>query len=358
VNRLEFGNGEASHHLIIDTATPGSAADAKLHEYAIGDQVECLSSQSVFGEGFEFTGGVQRPYGQVSFPEGVGRIYHGGQRIVFDFHYYNTGDAPVQARSAVNYHLTDEANVEHIAKVVGFSNFLIDTPPGESRSFVGECQYTQDVMVPSITRHTHRWGTDFTVWFSGGDKDGEHIWTSHDFQEDTLHEFEQPLLMKAGEGFRFECDYQNPEAAPLRFGPNATDEMCILFSLAWEAEGDTLSPQGCQIVQLGDDGIGRPLDPGSYPAPTAEQVQACRDGADLDPTCEECACNNCGAVIADCTADADCAPILECVQTTGCSGMACAGDCADAINQHSPGTGKLIQLGSCLGATCSTLCTF
>src|SRR5205814_2125335 len=124
----------------------------------------------------------------------------------------------------------------HIAEVIGFNDFTIDTPPHKTASFTGECHYTQDVNVASITRHTHRWGTDYSVWFSGGARDGEHIWTSHNFEEDTNHPFDAPLLMKAGEGFRFECNYDNPESHDLRFGPNATDEMCILFSIAWEAE--------------------------------------------------------------------------------------------------------------------------
>jgi hypothetical protein len=357
VNRIEFGNGSASHHLIIDTAKPGTAAEAKLAEMNVGDQVECLSSQSVFGDGFEFTGGVQRPYGEVSFPPGVGRVYHGGQRFVFDFHYYNTGAETVQARSAVNFHLTEADNVKRIARVVAFNNFLIDTPPGETRSFTGECHYNADVEVPNITRHTHRWGTDFEVWFSGGARDGESIWTSHDFQEETSFDFDEPLLMKAGEGFRFRCDFRNTETHSLRFGPNATDEMCILFSLAWEAEeGTPLPAQDCSIVQMGDDGIGRALETGSFPAPTPEQEQACRDGSERAPACEDCSCGTCGAVIAECAGDADCRAILDCLQAAGCSDQTCAGVCADTINAHSSGTGKLIQVATCVSTSCADAC--
>jgi hypothetical protein len=355
VNDLEFANGQSSHHLIIDAALPDTQAETRLAGMKVGDRVECLSSQAAFGDGFEFVGGVQRPYGDIAFPEGVGRVYHGGQRFVFDYHYYNTTEKVVPARSAVNFHLTKEADVKHIARVVGFYNFTIDTPPGEKSSFIGECRYKQDVMVPGLTRHTHRWGTDFSTWFAGGPHDGEHIWTSTNFQEDTNHPFDAPLLVKKGEGFRFQCDYQNTENQALRFGPNARDEMCILFSLAWDA-GDAMNipDQDCQIVQIGDDGIGRGSDGQAFRPPTATEITACSatPNTGLSAECQDCACKACGGVITDCTNDADCKPILDCVQTSGCNGQACAGVCGSVINDHSSGTGLLISLSSCLGASC------
>ncbi|HVU00566.1 MAG TPA: hypothetical protein VHE30_02400 [Polyangiaceae bacterium] len=359
VNRLEFGNGDHSHHLIVNAALPGGAAEAKLATMKIGDQVPCLSSQGAFGDGFEFMGGIQRPYGDMSFPAGVGRVYHGGQRIVFDFHYYNTSDKDVEARSAVAFHLTDEANVKHIAQVIGFNNFTIDTPPGQQAKFTGECTFSQDMLVSSITRHTHRWGTDYSVWWQGGADDQQLIWTSHNFEEDTYHPFDAPRLMKKGEGFKFECDYDNTETHALTFGPNATDEMCILFSIGWEAnDGEAYTKQDCNITQIGSDGIGHVVDISTFPKPTAEQVQSCKDNsASLSSGCSDCACNTCAAVIDQCVSDADCSPILDCVRQTGCQQADCAGACADVINQHSPGTGKLIQIASCLGAACPSVCS-
>ncbi|MBM4362925.1 MAG: hypothetical protein FJ104_09615 [Deltaproteobacteria bacterium] len=359
VNRLEFGNGERSHHLIVNAAEPGGAGEATLADLPIGHSVPCLATQSAYGDGFEFTGGVQVPYGEAKFPEGVGRVYHGGQRIVFDYHYYNTTEEPVAARSAVNFHLVEEEDVKHIARVVMFSNYTIDTPPGESRSFVGECHYNQDVLVQNVTRHTHRWGTDFKVWYAGGEKDGQEFWKSEHFEEDVDFPFEQPLLRRAGEGFRFQCDFRNTEKHALRFGPNATDEMCILFSTAWEAkDGEKLADQDCSIVQVDDAGVGRPLSADAeYRAPTADEIQACTEASTMEPSCTTCACGTCGGAIADCIADADCAVIFECVQRTGCSQADCASVCGEEINAHSSGAGKLITLGSCMGSSCSDVCT-
>ena len=101
----------------------------------------------------------------------------------------------------------------------------------------------------NVVRHTHQWGTDFNVWFAGGERDGEHIFLSEDY-EDTIHSFEEPVLVKAGEGFTFSCAYRNTEDYTLNFGLKASDEMCILFS-EWVVPniGDSASQQGCFITQ-------------------------------------------------------------------------------------------------------------
>jgi hypothetical protein len=259
----------------------------------------------------------------------------------------------------VNFHLTDEEDVKHIARVFSFSNWTIDTPAGQSASFKGECKFDQDVMVSSLTRHTHRWGKDYTVWFAGGERDGSHIWTSTDFQEDVNYAFDSPFVMKQGEGFRFQCDFANTEAHTLRFGVNATDEMCILFGQYWEAhDGQALGPQSCNMTILGDDGIARSTKDAGFRPPTPAEVSACMDSGALDGECADCACNGCGGVIADCVSDEHCNAMLQCVQASGCSGQDCAASCQEVFDEHSSGLGMLIQLGGCMSSGCGDVCAF
>ena len=88
-------------------------------------------------------------------------------------------------------------------------------------------------MVFQLTRHTHQWGTDFPVKYKGGPKDGELIFTSPDY-ENADYNFEEPALIRAGEGFEWTCNYQNTTDSVLRFGIKATDEMCILFGQIYD----------------------------------------------------------------------------------------------------------------------------
>jgi hypothetical protein len=359
VNTIEFANAKGSHHLIIDAAKDGSAAETTLAAHELGDRVECLSSQSQFGDGFEFVGGIQTPYLKEAYPPGVGRKFHGKQRFVFDYHYLNTSDEDVEARSAVNFHLTKKEDVQHIAQIFSFNNVTIDTPPAQTGKFTGECHVKTDIKLAQLTRHTHRWGKEYSVWYAGGAKDGETVFTSPDYEHDVDHFFDTPVDVKADEGFRFECNYENTETHALRFGPNATDEMCILFGIWWSETDNDPKSQDCVMTQVDDGGIARPGDSGSFPAPTADEVAACKagtasdDGSTFSEACLQCSCESCGSVFVKCAEDADCKEILACVTGSGCGATGtCVSDCQDVINAHSPGTGPLIQVSECLTSQC------
>jgi hypothetical protein len=240
VNRFESEMTVGSHHLIVAAIVPGSPTEENA---APGDRIPCFQT-TAFGEDLDPVTGSQAPYHEESYPEGIGRTYRGGQRLVFDYHYFNTTSGPLEARAAVNFHTVDASRVQKIARSFGFYNFAISTPPGQEASFTTECAFSSDIMVHKLTRHTHKWGTDFTVWYRGGAHDGEEIFRSANY-EDVDHVFLEPVLMQSGEGFRFECTYKNTEAHTLEFGVKATDEMCILFGTWWEA-GETAAPsQSC-----------------------------------------------------------------------------------------------------------------
>lgn len=353
VRSVELGNGLGSHHLIVSAATPGSRAEANLLTKNIGDKVQCLGAEQAFGQGFEGIDGIQQPYGRLDYPDGIGRVYHGKQRIVFDYHYLNLTKSTVMAKSALNIHLTDAAHVTHIASVFGFTNWTIDTPPGKTGSFTAECHFKNDVKIAGLTRHTHRWGTDYSVWYSGGARDGEHIWTSTNWEHDVDHPFSEPIVAKAGEGFRFQCNYNNTEQHALRFGTNASDEMCILFGLIWDAgDARTVPSQSCGITWTDDAGIGHPAsEDGGFPKPPDDLVNACLGGAGPSPTDQvKCQCSSCATQIIKCYTDPDCKAILDCAQN-GC-GDDCANVCQPVIDQHSSAVGLVTQLNSCVTNRC------
>lgn len=358
VNAVELANAPSSHHLFLSAAAPGSRAEARLRGMKLGDRVPCFSAQTAFSEGgLESVYGIQQHYGRLNFPAGIGREFYGGQRLVFDYHYVNASHERLQARSAVNFHLTDASRVEHIARLFGFYNWTIDTPAGQSASFTAECRFKQDVSLAGITRHTHRWGKDFDVWFAGGERDGQHLWTSHHWEHEVDDVFAEPLAMKAGEGFRFRCEFQNTESYPLRFGPSARDEMCILFGLAWNAESsETVRAQSCDITWTDSEGIGRPASFGEgFPPPEPGERALCLagsapDGGTLDE-CAECRCNSCASGIIRCAADPDCYAILQCVQRTSC-GNSCGSICQSVIDEHASAVGLITSVASCIDSKC------
>jgi hypothetical protein len=317
----------------------------------VGDSVPCLSAEQAFGsDGMFWVGGTQQPYNKVTYAPGVGREYRGGQRVVFDYHYFNTSDTAIQARSAFNLHLGEAEQVRHLLRRSQFSNYTIDTPAKATGTFTGECRFKQDVMVGQIIRHTHRWGTDFSVWYEGGERHGEHVWTSTDWQHDTNYVYSEPLLMRQGEGYRFECEYQNTEDRALRFGTNATDEMCILFGMVWNVGSERdLPPQECNITWVDSSGVGHAAEVGFPRAPQA-QADLCAAQAPGD-ACLACQCGACAAPLIRCATDTACKPILDCVQ----SGST---DCTRVVDEHSSAVGLFFQATACIEASeCAAMCS-
>ncbi len=255
VNRFELGLTPGSHHLIVTAIDPGSATEASMHE---GDVVSCSPfGAQAFGENQQPVIGIQHKYYDEKYPEGVGREYHGGQYIVFDLHMLNATASRVRARAAINFHTIDASKVQKKARVFAFVNYTINTPAGQQKDFLGECRFDHDLIVQKIVRHTHQWGTDFKVWYTGGEKDGQMIFASPDY-ETTDYSFDSPVLMKAGTGFRFQCSYNNTTDHALSFGFLASDEMCILGGVWYVNDpADRVGGQGCILMSTDPDGIAR-----------------------------------------------------------------------------------------------------
>lgn len=364
VRTFEVANGLGSHHLIVSVAEPGSVAEQKLSSYAIGEQVPCIGADIEFGrEGIRTIMGAQTPYAKSGYPDGIGVRLSGGQRVVFDYHYFNFSDVPLMAKSVLSVHTFEPDAEVTLASSFSITNMTIDTPPASAGSFTGVCTLKQDALVNAIGRHTHAHGTDFSVWFEGGARHGEAIWTSHDWEHDTGFSFDEPVLVRAGEGFRFACGFQNESARPLRFGIASTDEMCILIGTMWSpTAGVELETDTCVLTWVDADGVARnAYDRGGFPAASADDALACHTGflgLGYLEACLGCMCDRCGTVMAACNADPDCKPLLDC--NTACQANDPEADCTlvceEEMFTYSSGVGMVTQVGACIASQCADPC--
>jgi hypothetical protein len=362
VGSVDLANARSSHHLIISLAQPGSAADKKLRSLPVGSQTPCVSAQIEFGEGLTSVAGAQTQRSKYDLPPGVGLRMRGGQRVVFDYHYFNYSGATLMAESAAAFHTLAPGEVKNVANGFSFTNMTLDTQPHDKGTFTAECQFKQDIMLLTLARHTHTSGTDFTVWFEGGAKHGQQIWQSLDWEHDTQFDFPEPIRVKAGEGFKFACSFRNDTSKPLRFGIRASDEMCILSGAIWSpTPGAELPTEACVITWVDAQGIGHDArDEGGFPAPSSDEVLACSldtVGIGFLDDCVGCICDSCGAPFTRCNADPDCKAILECRSACqGQTGTACEESCESVMFEHSSGVGMAAQVGECLLTKCGSRC--
>jgi hypothetical protein len=254
VKRIEAAMVAGSHHLIVSAVEPGSPTDLRITD---GQREECALGAQQLGEDVEGLFGSQSRYWDEPLPAGVGRKLRGGQKLILDYHYANASESDLTAKVAINLHTAAEGEITHVVNTGGFMNFTIDVAPRQRASFFGECRLGEDVELFKLVRHTHKWGRRFAVWFAGGPRDGELAFESGHYEE-TDRLFDQPIRVKRGEGFRFECEYLNTESHRLVFGNTTKDEMCILFFTYWSPDpAREAGQQGCGLTTIDDDGVAR-----------------------------------------------------------------------------------------------------
>jgi hypothetical protein len=254
VDRIEGLLSPGARDLIVSIAPLGSETEALME---VGAHVPCTRAGEAFGEDLEELTSTQRTWLDQQYPRGVGVTIHGGQRIAVDYLYVNTGEETSNAKIKLNFHAGRDGAFRRTAHTARFNNLTIYTPPRGRSSHLAECAFPADVWIGELVRRTQQRGTGFSVWISGGDRDGELIWHSTRPDEPNL-ELAEPIRLQAGEGLRFECDYLNTSDRELRFGVNASDETCALNSLYWQAdERSDMGQADCLLFEVESDGVAR-----------------------------------------------------------------------------------------------------
>jgi hypothetical protein len=255
VPRIETLLSAHGEELIVHAARPGSDTDAIMDPEAA---VPCTRAGEAFGEGLSEVLATADRYTDERFPEGTGKVFHGGQKLALELHFVNESADQAVTRAKIAFHLADADRVQRRMHSANFANLTIYTPPGGHSSHVGECLVRQEMLVSELVRRTQRFGTTFKVWYAGGERDGTLFWESSD-RRDSRFEPMEPIHLMPGEGFRFECSYYNSSGRELRYGVSASDETCMLQANYAVPEGDDVedSTEGCLLFDVDPDGVSR-----------------------------------------------------------------------------------------------------
>ena len=122
------------------------------------------------------------------------------------------------------------SEVDKIAKLLSVNNLDLNIPANSSQhkilyNFIA----SEEMNVFQLFSHAHANMTEFRVYGLGGDIDNELLYITFDWEHPPIKEFDPPILLEAGQGFRIETTYDNPNSRALTFGLRSTDEMMILF---------------------------------------------------------------------------------------------------------------------------------
>jgi hypothetical protein len=254
VNRVESALSSRGEDLIVRAADPGSDTAALMDR---GESMPCTRAGEAFGEELNdvllSTGG----YSDERYPSGAGKVFSGGQKLAVEYHSVNADKDALVTKAKLSFHVVDADAIQHLARNASFENFTIYTPPNGHSSHLGECRVHQDMTVSDLARRTQHYGTGFKVWLAGGEHDGQLVWDSAD-RRDSRTTLASPLHLAAGEGLRFQCDYENPTDHELRYGVSAADETCALDATFVSADDDSAVSEDCLLFNVDADGVARP----------------------------------------------------------------------------------------------------
>jgi hypothetical protein len=181
------------------------------------------------------------------FPDETAFLLRGGEYLVVEYHFTNPTTEPIPARVAGNFHLS-EKSAEHYLSSFFFTYNNIDVPAHTKKSHAAECFFPDDFVLWRFWRHTHEFATGFHVWHVGGEKDGEHVWSSYDWDESLFVFPEGPIVVKKGTGLRFQCDYNNTLDKTLVLGRDFGQEMCIVLGAIWTTDPDNNPPEPISCI--------------------------------------------------------------------------------------------------------------
>ncbi len=171
---------------------------------------------------------VQRIGGDViKFPRGVGVTLTPNQVLLFNSHYVNVSDAPVEVDVAVNFRKARRGSVKKHAKSFQLGTFSIEVPPGERGSVTSEwaVPFPMSLVWASSHSHKHTESVDVDAIVGGT---AQALVRTTSYAEPDFSYFTPPdLRLVPGDVIRWTCRYRNATETPVTFGVTAEDEMCF-----------------------------------------------------------------------------------------------------------------------------------
>ena len=163
-------------------------------------------------------------------PPGVAIRLPAGSGIDVNAHYANETDATIEGEAFVNLGLLGADEVQYEAKIFAMSNFDIHLPAGQVTTLEKEFLFKEDRHIIQLVSHAHDRMVEFNAEIIGGERDGELVYVSYDWEHPAPLRFDPPLDAREGSGLRITATYDNYTDEDLYFGfTRKNAEMMILY---------------------------------------------------------------------------------------------------------------------------------
>lgn len=230
VNRIEISMRTGSHHFLLydfDEGTFLPTVDAIRDLRDENDNINISTLVTMQNQVFVF--GTQFRNTDYTFPEGVAMKVPAGKGFDLNSHYVNLSDETIVGELYMNMYEADAADVQHEAEFLFLNDQSFTLPANEETTLLKDYFFNETRQVFMLSSHAHQRMTEYRIYILGGDRDGELVYFTNDWEHPVIMNYDPPLELEAGEGLRAEAIYDNTTDEALRFGFMSTDEMFIIF---------------------------------------------------------------------------------------------------------------------------------
>ena len=233
ISRYEISYRPGSHDFIVyhygendPEPRPGVYRDVRSQNGRVNIQ-NTIEVASLFP--FRFYVGSQQPYTNYNFPAGVALRLPPGKGFDLNSHSVNRSGETAEGEVYVNLHTVDEDDIIHVAQYGSFNNTRISLPPNKETTVSRVFTFEETSHILQMWGHAHERMTEFVVEHVGGEKNGELIYWTNDWEHPLGLEFNEPLTFEKGDRVRLKTTYVNDTDEEIEFGLLSSDEMQILF---------------------------------------------------------------------------------------------------------------------------------
>lgn len=179
----------------------------------------------------------------LEFPEGVGLEVKPTEYLVFQMHYFDSGEAGRSDQSGYHFRTTAEVDTKVEMLPIGLYDFNIPAgDPAYEHADGMEIPSPYYVDIWGVFPHMHVLGKSYKVWMEHADGTEACIVASdrYDFNNQLTYGFTAPVHVSSGTAINLSCTWDNSAENPnqmhvppsnVRYGERTDEEMCYAFSL-------------------------------------------------------------------------------------------------------------------------------
>ena len=164
----------------------------------------------------------------VRFPDGIALRLAPHQPLLLNAHYKNGTPDVMRPEILFNVTPAKRGTVRHHAESLTIGNYDITIPAHATGTLVSEWHAPIDLNVIELASHQHKRGTRFTIERLENGVDTGRIYETTNWETPSELWPTEPMRVRAGDGFRFTCEWKNDDDHLVHFGVTTDDEMCFL----------------------------------------------------------------------------------------------------------------------------------